>query len=337
MADKQTLRLIVRTAFFALFVLAPPLDLFRLDLNVKHFILFGHPWTLGIDPFLQGETGVGDAALNLFVRAFIPIGGTIALGVWVSWKYGRLYCGWLCPHFSVVEAINGLMRRASGKPTLWESKPLPERLPDGRTLRPRTTYWLPATLGVVGFSFLWAITLLTYLLPPGEIYHNLFHGELTRNQAVFLSVGTVVFVIEFTLARHLFCRFGCAVGLFQSLAWMANSRAMVVGFDGSRAAECVDCNAACDNACPMRLKPRSIKRRMFTCTQCARCITACEEVQAENPDGTLLEWLQDECALNVSERDFGHRPSITRDCFRRGGADRSQARSVIPDEAREPS
>jgi ferredoxin-type protein NapH len=26
-------------------------------------------------------------------------------------------------------------------------------------------------------------------------------------------------------ARHLFCRFGCAVGLFQSLAWMANPKA----------------------------------------------------------------------------------------------------------------
>jgi ferredoxin-type protein NapH len=31
-----------------------------------------------------------------------------------------------------------------------------------------------------------------------------------------------VFTLEFALARHLFCRFGCAVGLFQSLAWMAN-------------------------------------------------------------------------------------------------------------------
>jgi ferredoxin-type protein NapH len=113
---------------------------------------------------------------------------------------------------------------------------------------------------VLGFAFLWALVLLTYLLPPAEIYGNLISGTLTRNQTIFLTAATLVLTIEFLLARHLFCRFGCAVGLFQSLAWMANDRAMVVGFDTRRAAACQDCNNACDNACPMRLKPRTLKR-----------------------------------------------------------------------------
>ena len=46
-----------QAGFFALFVLAPPLDLFRLDLTLGHFILFGQAWTLGLDPFLRGEDG----------------------------------------------------------------------------------------------------------------------------------------------------------------------------------------------------------------------------------------------------------------------------------------
>ena len=151
----------------------------------------------------------------------------------------------------------------------------------------------------VGFAFLWALAFLTYLLPPFEIYHNLLHFELTRNQAVFLIAGTIALSIEFLFARHLFCRFGCAVGLFQSLAWMANPRALVVGFDGKRAQACQSCNSACDNVCPMRLKPRSIKRRMFTCTECAQCIAACEQVQAENPVGSLLHWVAGDSALPV--------------------------------------
>lgn len=314
-AALQDRRLLSRLGFFILFVVAPPLDLFRLDLNLGHFILFGWDWTLGLDPFLRGEVGVGNAALNLLLRGFLPIallGGGL---LWVSWRYGRLYCGWLCPHFSVVELINGLMRRSSGKPTLWEKQPLPERQPDGSLLQPDRRLWPLTLLVVLVFSLLWAVVLLTYLLPPKEIYANLFNGQLTRNQSVFIGVATLAFCIEFLLARHLFCRYGCAIGLFQSLVWMANKRAMVVGFDGSGASACVDCNAACDNACPMRLKPRAIKRKMFTCTQCAQCISACTEVQAAHAAPPLLQWVEDECALQVSDREQGRPRTPARSCF----------------------
>lgn len=332
--QRQHKRLAYQLVFFAVFVLAPPLDIFRLDLNLKHLILFGHDWTLGLDAFLAGQAGVGDAVLNLLLRGLLPIVLVIGGGVWVSWKYGRLYCGWLCPHFSVVELINGLMRRASGKPSLWERAPLPERLPDGRTLRPDARYWGLVVPAVVGFAFLWALTLLTYLLPPAEIYGNLAAGALTRNQTIFLVAATTVFATEFLLARHLFCRFGCAVGLFQSLVWMANRRAMVVGFDRTRVKSCASCNAACDNACPMRLKPRSIKRQMFACTQCAQCVTACEQVQSENPEGSLLQWLRDDCALDVSDRDFGRHRDVARGCFKKRDAGGKSVRAAPTADAR---
>ncbi len=304
----QRHRLLLRSAFFALFVLAPPLDIFRLDLTLGHFILFGHNWTLGIDAFISGEIGPGEAALNIILRGFVPIaiGATLVIGV--AWRWGRLYCGWLCPHFSVVESINALMLRTIARPTIWEQHPQPGAQGNWRL-------WPLTLLAVVGFAFVWALSLLSYLLPPFEIYANLLSGGLTRNQTVFLGVGTALFCLEFLLARHLFCRFGCAVGLFQSLAWMANRKAMVVGFDNRRTESCVDCTAACDHACPMRLKPRSIKRRMFTCTQCARCLDACEAVQSPKGELPLLRWLDGECARHVSERDFGHHPDIPANCF----------------------
>jgi polyferredoxin len=303
----QQIRLAARTAFFVLFVLAPPLDLFRLDLTVGHFILFGHAWTLGLDPLIAGEIGPGKAALNLVLRGFVPIalvGGGL---IWVAWRYGRLYCGWLCPHFSVVEIINGLMRRASGRPTLWERKPLPGRQPDRR-------YWPLTFAAVLGFALLWAVSLLTYLLPPKEIYANLLTLNLTRNQAIFIAAATTAFTLEFLLARHLFCRFGCALGLFQSLAWMANRKSLVVHFDRARAAACADCNSACDNACPMRLKPRTIKRKKFTCTECAACISACEQTQAGTQNGSLLSWVDGEAALAEAGRRDNAGPPLRRSC-----------------------
>lgn len=324
----QQKRLIWRSAFFLLFLLAPPLDLFRFDLNENHFIFLRYPWTLGMDEFQTGQIGAMEIGINLLVRFFLPLGLALGIGVYIVWKWGRLYCGWLCPHFSVVETINALMRRASGKLSIWDKKKLPENQKDGKVIKPQKQWWVATAFIVLLISFVWAVVLLTYLLPPKEIYSNLFSGNLSRNQFIFISVATTAFVVEFTLARHLFCRFGCAIGVFQSLIWMANKKAMVVSFDRSRAKECVDCDSSCDHACPMRLKPRMTKRHMFTCTQCMQCIEACENVQTikymKNPKDetappqaglSLLKMLEDKCALDAATRDFGKRPIAPPECY----------------------
>jgi polyferredoxin len=311
----QQQRLAWRSAFFALFILAPPLDIFRFDLTENHFILLWQPWVLGSEAFQQGLISPAEMAWNMFLRFFLPIGLIVGGGVFISWKWGRLYCGWLCPHFSVVEMINKLMRRASGKVTLWEKQALPERQQDGSGVTPHRAWWLLTMLAVVFFSFLWALALLTYLLPPAEIYGNLFSGDLSRNQTLFIGVATLVFSLEFTLARHLFCRYGCAIGLFQSLVWMGNKRSMVVAFDRKRSKLCADCDASCEHACPMRLNPRAIKRKMFTCTQCLQCIDACDKVQSDKSGVALLKLLDRQCALDVSARDFGERPQTPGECF----------------------
>ena len=314
----QRQRLFWRSGFFTLFLLAPALNIFRYDLTQGHFILFGYPWTLGTD-----ATGPLQPGLNIILRGFLPLVLVVATGFWVVWRYGRLYCGWLCPHFSVVEIINTLMRRASGKLTLWDKTPLPEIQSDGVEVHPRQSNWWLTAFAVLFFALLWAVTLLSYLLPPDEIWNNLLTANLTQNQAVFITAATLLLVIEFTLARHLFCRYGCALGVFQSLIWMANRRALVVGFNRRRATACVDCDKSCEHACPMRLQPRQIKRRMFSCTQCQQCVQACEKVNAPSGTESLLQMVSDQCALDVSERDFGHRPVVPDNCFKtetlRGG------------------
>lgn len=316
MAHKlQNRRRITQTAFFVLFVLAPIFDIFRLDLNLGHFIILGQDWTLGLDEFQRGNMSTGEAVFHIATRVFLPLALVAGLIIGSAWKFGRLYCGWLCPHFSVVETINKLMFRASGKPSIWEKHVLPAKQPDASIITPDKIYWIPTGIAIIFFSFLWAVTFLTYLLPPAEIYHNLFTAALTRNQALFLGVVTILLSIEFSFARHLFCRYACAVGVFQSLAWMGNKRAMVVGFNDKRADECHQCNNACDNACPMRLHPRTIKRKMFTCTTCAQCISACSTFSAQQNKPGLLKWVQDDCALHVSDRGFGKFPKYPQHCF----------------------
>jgi hypothetical protein len=55
------------------------------------------------------------------------------------------------------------------------------------------------------------------------------------------------------------------------------------------------CCGPCDNACPMRLHLRTIKRRMFPCTECAECI----QIQGNDLQRSLLRWVDNDCALPV--------------------------------------
>ncbi|MBL3591535.1 MAG: 4Fe-4S binding protein [gamma proteobacterium endosymbiont of Lamellibrachia anaximandri] len=307
----QIKRLIWRSGFFALFLLAPVLDIFRFDLNKNHMIFLWHPWTLGID---SSKTGF-ELVFDMFILFFLPLGLFLWIGFYVSWKWGRLYCGWLCPHFPVVEAINSLMRRASGKLSIWDKEKLPNEQMDGKRIEPNKMWWVVTIVVVILISFVWGAALLTYLLPPKEIYGNLLGGNLTRNQFIFIATTTLLFALEFTAARHLFCRFGCAIGLLQSLIWMANKKAMVVAFDRKSAKLCADCDRSCEHACPMRLKPRSLKRSMFTCTQCMQCVDACEKVQDKKSGAPLLKMLEEHCALDVSDRGFGRKPVVPERCF----------------------
>ena len=298
---RQNLRRLFQGAFFLFFIFAPVFDILRYDLNQDHLILFGSPWTLGIDAVIAGESTPLQAALDIILRGFLPIILILFAFGWTSWKYGRLYCGWLCPHFSVVEMINNLMRKTIGKHSIWDRK-LSNHAVDGSEISTdRRFAWLVA-VAVIGFAFLWAVVLLTYLLPPAEIYLNLVQLSLTRNQMLFIAVATLLLSIEFAFARHLFCRFGCAVGVFQSLVWMANKRAMVVSFERSKATHCQECHNACDEVCPMRLKPRSIKRSMFTCTECAQCLDTCAQVQDLHGRKSLLTWKDGQSALEKSNR-----------------------------------
>ena len=270
-------RLILRSAFFLLFVLAPLLDIFRLDLSRGNFIIFGHDWTLNLLP--QAGQNATSVTVSLLLHLALPVLATLTLLIVLVWRYGRIYCGWLCPHFSMVEWLDRTMQHWLGRRSVWEKPGSAARCGGQLVL----ALWIGAS------AFLWAVSLLSYLWPPVDIWSQLWHRQPQPYVLIFLLVATALFALEFTLARHWFCRYGCAVGIFQSLIWSISTRALVVNFQRQRGRECRDCHA-CDQACPMRLPARARKQRKITCTQCGQCVNACREVQRNNPAGPLLHW-----------------------------------------------
>lgn len=114
-ASRQRLRRWTQAAFFAFFVLAPVFNVLRYDLPAGHAWLLGFAWHAGLDDLLcVSKVAALGAIGRIFGRVILPL---FALGgalMWAAWRWGRIYCGWLCPHFWVVELINECMRRAGG-------------------------------------------------------------------------------------------------------------------------------------------------------------------------------------------------------------------------------
>ena len=92
----------------------------------------------------------------------------------------------------------------------------------------------------VGFAFAWALVGLTYLMPPFQVY-GLLTFSLYRYEVIFLGAATTVLSLNSSSPATFFCRYACAIGLFQSFAWMGNRNAMVVGFQRDRLADCANC------------------------------------------------------------------------------------------------
>lgn len=296
----QRWRRITQIGFLALFILAPVFDLLRYDLVEKHAYILTFPWQLGIDDLLAKRIPPAEAVGNVLLRLVLPLVLAFAAFMLTARYWGRIYCGWLCPHFGMVEWLNSLFIRATGKPSLWEAKPLPPVRPDGQPRLRDWRAWLPMLPIAAASGFVFTLAALTYAMPPRQVYGGLFRGTLLPGEVWLLAAGTAAFTLELLFARYLFCRYGCSVGILHSLAWMSNPRALVVGTERARLAECATClngqGSACDAACPMRLKPRSLKRWMFSCTQCGLCIDACATVNQAKPAGALLHWTRGEAA-----------------------------------------
>ena len=191
-AQLQRRRRWFQAVFFAVFLLAPALNLLRFDLTEAQLWVLGFRWSLGIEAFMRGEASAMQTAWSIVWRGILPVLTLVVGFLAVAYHFGRLYCGWLCPHFSLVETLNDLLHRATGKLSVWDKSPTP-RL--GRSADKR--WWPVFLVACLVFGFAWAITLLTYLLPPAMIWGNLVNGTLTPNQALRLR-GAVLSTDPYT-------------------------------------------------------------------------------------------------------------------------------------------
>ncbi|BDU73021.1 4Fe-4S binding protein [Mesoterricola silvestris] len=256
--------------------LLPWTNLFRIDAPAVRVVFGGRSYPLEW-PYVLG-----------IIVPFLGIVWGLAL---LSFKKGRVFCGWACPYGSLVEFFEGI-RTAAG----WGSNRLVaawmRRSPLHRLgLRAGAL----ATLAVA--PLLLGASLAAYLYPPARILRELTTPLDPRNQGQVVLWAWMALVLVSSwlagfLVRFHFCRMVCIYGMGQAMAASAADPARVLRprYRPADLSACGSCRA-CLKACFVEVDPREKDLQLgFSagCFNCGDCVDVCETVQGHKGRPALL-------------------------------------------------
>ena len=245
-----------------------------LDMQHRHFYLFGATFN----------------AQDFWLLFFLLSGMGFALIV-VTSIWGRIWCGYSCPHTVFLE---GLFR------------PI-ERLIEGsrsERLRRNAGPWtfdkiVRKTIKQVVFfilAFAIAHLITAYFVSLPALYDMLLDKPADHPEA-FAWAATLTGLLYFNFAwfREQLCLIVCPYGRLQSV--LTDRDTLVIGYDVKRgeprgkkgtqgAGDCVDCSR-CVVVCPTGIDIRN--GLQIDCIGCARCVDACDEVmfKLQRPKGLV--------------------------------------------------
>ena len=213
------------------------------------------------------------AAHDLFLLLWVALLGTALLSA-VSFLYGRLWCGWVCPQTLASDFADSLKRRLDrafgtrpGRPRFWLSR----------------TVW---TAGILAASLGTGVTLAAYWLAPPAV--------LAATVAPWRDVpaGLTVYLIALTVAadmlwlRRTFCARACPYGPL--LSSLTDRNTLAVRYLDERADDCIGCHK-CETDCPMGI---DIKQGVgqHGCIGCGECVDACNDVLGRRGKPGLIEF-----------------------------------------------
>jgi len=267
--------LLVQPVFALLFFLAPVFDVFRVDMIHSRLIFLRQSY-----PF------------EFRYMMWLPVafyGGVILVGI-VSVVWGRLFCGWVCPHNTLSEwtrpfrAVFGREEYGNGLKKLFRKFPAIK------------FFWQLLSFPLaIWITFKLSVLLSAYVVPMSWIqaqyasHHP--HIALVWGNGLFALIG--MFMLY---CGHDFCRTSCPYGMLQAMSayqegkWMP----MEVRFAGkSIEADCKTCTA-CQQICPVQIDPRKPENLIvgvhYGCFNCGECIDACKQVHEFKKEPGILNF-----------------------------------------------
>ncbi len=270
--------------FFGLWLVIPWVSindrpLIQFDIIARRFYLFGESFN------------AQDAWLGFFF-----VSGLAFLLFVISALWGRIWCGFACPHTAILESLYrpieiffegkpGARRRRDAKPFLhWSTD-------DWRRKLGKWAVYLVISL-IVAHIF------VAYFVSLPRLLQMIRHSP-SNNMTAFLWMATVTGLVyfNFTWFREQLCLAICPYGRLQSI--LADEDTVVVGYDAIRGeprgrsrdqvavrGDCIDCRK-CVAVCPTGIDIRN--GMQIECIGCSACIDACAIVMDKQgkPDGLI--------------------------------------------------
>lgn len=202
----------------------------------------------------------------------------------VTSVYGRLWCGYLCPHLVYLEFVFRPLE------TLFEGPPAVRRKRDAgpatlaRRLRKTAKY--ATYLLIAGIM---AVSFVAYFVPVADLWHILATAPGANGGVVAVVAAlTGLSFLDFAIVREQMCAFACPYGRLQNVLYDQDT--VIVGYDAKRGeprgklrgegagephGDCIDC-LRCVHTCPTGIDIR--RGLQLECVGCAQCVDACDEV-----------------------------------------------------------
>lgn len=200
------------------------------------------------------------------------------LGLWalvsVSFLYGRLWCGWVCPQTLASDFADSLKHRIDKA----------FRARRGRTEQAAaSTAW---TLLMLAMSVATGAVVASYWLDPGAVGRATLDPGSDTGAAITVYTIALVIAADLLWVRRKFCSHGCPYGPL--ISTLADKNTLAVRYLEERESDCIKCGK-CVTDCPMDI---DIKKGVgqYACIGCGECVDACNDVLGKRGVHGLIEY-----------------------------------------------
>ncbi len=199
--------------------------------------------------------------LQEFFFLFLAVLFFVALFLFLTVTFGRVWCGWLCPQTVLCDLTTFV-------------EPRKRRSAAARV----GTHLLLAVL-----SLLFGFVTVSYFKSPYESIPEILNGSLGSVPAVSMLVLALLTYINLGIIRRTFCSTICPYAKIQGV--MTDGKSLIIQMDPARRDECIDCRM-CVRSCPTGVDIR--EGMQVACIMCAECIDACRKVMGRKKKPGLI-------------------------------------------------